>query len=358
MPSPIAVLREIWITAAQMAPYLLVGFAAAGMLSLVLTPELVRRTAGGRGWRSSLKAVLIGIPLPLCSCGVIPVTAALRKNGAGAGAAAAFLTATPQTGADSILATHALMGPWFAAFRVFAAFVSGMASGVAVDAVTRRGDGEGPASGDGRESCGCCCHGGDPPDPGDAKGAPASGEPPAPAWLRAARFGFVDLPRDIGAHLAIGLLVSGALAATIPPDVLSSINPPWYLAYVAAMAIGLPLYVCSTASIPIASAMIAAGLSPGAALIFLITGPATNAATIATAAKIIGARGAVAYLATLVASAWAMGALADALPFAPSVVAHVHDHCAALTPWHHAAATLLCAILVAAALGRVGWKRT
>lgn len=351
MPSPLTILRETWLITAQMAPYLLVGFAAAGALSLVLTPARVQRAVGGRGWFASLKAVLIGIPVPLCSCSVIPVTATLRKHGVGPGATAAFLTATPQTGADSILATHALMGPWFAAFRVLAAFISGMAAGIAVDAVEGGEEATEKTADGAGESCGCCCHG-ERPDPVEAHDSAEVGEAGGSPWSRAVRFGFVDMPRDIGVHLAVGLLISGILAATVPPDVLSSIDPPWYLAYAVAMAVGLPLYVCSTASIPMASAMIAAGLSPGAALVFLITGPATNVATIATAAKMIGARGAVAYLATLIVSAWAMGALADALPFAPSVTAHVHAHCESISAWHHAAAAALCAILVLPALGR------
>lgn len=356
MPSPLIILRETWSVTAQMAPYLLLGFVAAGLLSLVLTTALVQRAVGGRGWHASLKAVLIGIPMPLCSCSVIPVTATLRKHGAGPGAAAAFLTATPQTGVDSILATHALMGPWFAAFRVLAAFVSGMAAGIAVDALGDRGKGNSEVPGDdrrGQSRC-CRCGTGGAPDPAEEHAACETGKDADPTWMRAARFAFFDLPRDIGGHLIIGLLISGVIGATVPPDVLSSICPPWYLAYAAAMAIGLPLYVCSTASIPIASAMIASGLSPGAALVFLITGPATDAATIATATKILGGWGTVAYLISLMVTSWAMGAVADALPLAPTIASHVATHCGALSVWHHAAGAALCAILVIPALARLG----
>lgn len=349
MPAPMTVLWETWRLAAQMAPYLLVGFGVAGALSLVLTAGLVGRVVGGEGWLASLKAVLVGIPLPLCSCSVIPVTAALRRGGVAPGPAAAFLAATPQTGADSILATHALMGPWFAAFRVLAAFVSGMAAGVAV-----RWAGGGAGDSVGREAGGCgCCHGGNGGGAGDGARAEAAG----PAVWRALRFGFVDLPKDVGVHLIVGLFIGGLLAAMVPPDVLSSIAPPWYVAYGLAMAIGLPLYVCSTGSIPMAAAMIASGFSPGAALVFLITGPATNLATIATSAKMLGARGAAAYVASLALSAWAMGLVVDALPFAPKVVATVHAHGAALTPWHHLSAAALCVMLVVPIVGRLAPKK-
>lgn len=356
MPSAIAILRETWAVTAQMAPYLLIGFAAAGLLSLVLTGPRVERFVGGSGWLASLKAVIVGIPAPLCSCSVIPVTAALRKHGAGPGAAAAFLTATPQTGVDSILATQALLGPWFTAYRVVAAFISGMITGIAVDALS--GKEKAPAQSDpGTAPCGCCC---------GNKAATLDGAPvgessdavsgtPAPAWSKAMRFGFFDLPGDIGAHLLVGLLISGIIGATVPPDVLSSMSPPWYVSYALAMAVGLPLYVCSTASIPIASAMIASGLSPGAALVFLIVGPATNAATIAVSTNMLGGRGCAVYLGSLIATSWVMGLIADALPLAPSVAAYAaHSH-EAVSVGHHAAAVAIILLLIAPIISK--WRQ-
>jgi len=279
-----------WATLGEMAPYLLFGFAAAGLLSLLISAQAVQRHLGGPGMWPVVKAALFGVPLPLCSCGVIPVAASLRKHGASRGATTAFLISTPQTGVDSILVTFSLLGPVFAIFRPVAAFVSGVLGGALVALAAPDDSGGGP------EQCeSACCSGG-------AVGARVMG---------ALRLAFLDLPQDIGKALIVGLLVAGVMSAVVPDDFFASILGTGITAMVVMMLVGIPIYVCATASVPIAAALIAKGISPGAALVFLMTGPATNAATIAIVWKTMGRRTAALYLFAVAVTALAAGVTLD-----------------------------------------------
>ena len=302
-------LKGAWNITALMSPYLLAGFLISGILYVLVPASWVIRHLGGRAWIASLKSALFGVPLPLCSCGVIPVTAHIRRSGAGPGATAAFLMSTPQTGVDSILVTYGLLGPVFAIIRPIVAFVSGTLSGWAVDAWGGAPDRheEEPATSNGQSS-----------------------DPVQPAWRRALRHGVVVLPRDIHRALLAGLLVAGVLGALMPPDFFASRMPEGPFGSLGLMIlmllVGIPLYVCSSASVPIGLSLLAAGIPPGAVLVFLITGPATNAATVSTLARMLGARSAVIYLACLVASALSAGFLMDAFP--PDITLSVVRHCA------------------------------
>ncbi len=131
------ILLKTWETLVEMSPFLLFGFLVAGILYVFIRPELVERHLGGRGILQVVKASLLGVPLPLCSCGVIPVSASLRRHGAGRGATTSFLISTPQTGVDSIMVTLSLLGPVFAIFRPLFAFVSGIFGGAVVNAFDR-----------------------------------------------------------------------------------------------------------------------------------------------------------------------------------------------------------------------------
>jgi len=283
---------ELWRTLCEMAPYLLFGFAVAGVLSVLIRPETVERQLGGTGIWPVIKATLFGIPLPLCSCGVIPVAASLRRHGSSRGATTAFLLSTPQTGVDSILVTFSLLGPVFAVFRPVAALVTGVIGGGLVDLFSGdRQAGSKPA-----EPCDAPC----------CAGTTGRGK-----LIQAIRYGFVTLPKDIAKPLLIGVAAAGVIAAIVPDDYFAGILGGGILAMLVMMLLGLPVYVCATASVPVAAALIAKGVSPGAALVFLVTGPATNAATIATIWKIAGRRTAAIYLATVAATALASGALLD-----------------------------------------------
>ncbi len=330
-------LLKTWQLVAEMAPYLLFGFAVAGVLHILIRQSFIRGLLGRPGAGSVVKASLLGVPMPLCSCSVIPVAASLRRSGASRGATASFLSSTPQTGVDSILATYALMGGIFTATRVGVAFVCGIVSGLLIDRFagertpeTNGGHSEGGDGG--HQSDGGCCHGGE--------------TTPRRSVGEVLRYGFITLPADLASALILGLLLAGLISALLPPDLLTGHLSSGPLAFFLATAVSLPLYVCATGSIPMAFALIAAGLSPGAALVFLITGPATNTATIATVWKMLGRQATAIYLSTLVVIAWLAGWLLNALLFR-EIANNVHAH-EALQPalWQHAAGALLVAVLI------------
>jgi len=281
----------IWQTATAMSPYLLFGFLMAGILSVFISPETVERHLGRKGFLSIFKSTLFGVPLPLCSCGVIPVSASLRRHGASRGATTAFLLSTPQTGVDSIFVTFSLLGPFFAIFRPIIAFLTGLLGGTVIDLV-EKDDSASPA----RVACtdACCAA-----DAGAGKLA------------RVFRYGFVTLARDIAKPLLFGILLAGLISAVVPPNMFAGLFGGGIAPMVMMMIIATPLYVCATASVPLAAALMAAGFSPGAAFVFLMTGPATNAATIATIWKVLGRRTAVVYLTTVTTVALGSGLLLD-----------------------------------------------
>ena len=326
-------LSSLWTVLAQMAPWLMLGFLLAGVVSVLLPAKWVSSVMGGsRGWHGALNAVLIGIPLPVCSCGVLPLAAGLRKAGAGKGAVAGFLAATPQTGVDSVLATYALMGWPFALARPIAAFLTGIVGGLAVD-LSGGSDGDAPQPGS-KKVC-CHCH----------KDEKTKQE--RPVVFRIIHKAFVELLGEIARPLALGLVVAAVVTTMVPADFFASAlgGSDWILMPVM-VVVGFPMYVCSTASIPIAASLVAKGLSPGAALVFLMVGPAVNAASISTASKIIGCRATAVYVAVIAVGALLCGVAMNALPFAalPQVASCHAAGCA--SPIGTASAVLLSALVV------------
>ncbi len=283
---------DFWGTVAEMSPYLLFGFFVAGILSAFISQQFVERHLGGRGLWPLLKASIFGVPLPLCSCGVIPVSMSLHKHGASKGATVAFLLSTPQTGVDSIFVTLSLLGPVFAVFRPLAAFVTGIIGGGLVNMLNRSSDENAPAP----EKCSDhCCEG-------------ATG---GKKILGGLKYGFVTLPRDIGRAMLLGLVLAAVISALVPANYFADKLGTGILPMIIMMFLGIPVYVCATASIPIAAALILKGLTPGAALVFLMTGPATNAASFITIWKALGTRTAITYLATVAGCALLGGILLD-----------------------------------------------
>lgn len=329
----VKIITESWQVFGQMAPYLLFGFLVAGVLSVSVSPAWVERQLGGRGLGAVLKASLFGVPLPLCSCGVIPVSVSIRRHGASRAATTAFLLSTPQTGVDSVIVTYALLGPIFAIFRPVTALLTGLVGG---GLVRFFGEPNGSDAADELKAAACteaCCAG------GHQRSIP----------VRILRYGFVVLPRDIGLALLIGVLIAGMMAAIVPQNHLVTYIGGGILSILLMMMAGVPVYVCATASVPIAAGLMHMGASPGAALAFLIAGPATNAATFTTIWKVLGQRTAVLYLATVGASALSFGLLLDwlmpiteiSLPYLAS-----HTHMQPDGSWlYHIAAILLLAIL-------------
>lgn len=298
-----AVPGELWNVLLDMAPYLLLGFLVAGLLSVFFSPGTIERHLGGRGFWPVIKASLLGLPLPLCSCGVIPVAASLRKHGASRGATVAFLISTPQTGAENIAITYSLLGGVFAIFTPIATFLSGLLGGSLVDLADRRQPVH--SHGGGAESPACqdaCC---------------ATSGPKAGRLRRVWEFGFVTLPRDLVKPLVVGLVVAAFISAVVPTGffgtALGGMLGSGVIGILVMMLLGIPVYVCATASIPMAWALMDKGVSPGAAFAFLLVGPATNAATIAMIWKVMGRRTALVYLGTMMATALGGGLLLDNL---------------------------------------------
>ena len=306
---------------AMMAPWLVFGFLMAGIIAVWIPRSWVNRMMGGSsGLGGILRAVAIGVPLPVCSCGVLPIAAGLRKHGAGKGPTAALLVSTPQTGIDSILATYALMGPVFAVARPVAAALTGIVGGVVVSAV-----------------------GGEDAETVAAEDAPAESRGIRAIFWQAYR----RLLGSVAKPLAIGLAISALVTVLVPDNFFAEAfrGNDWIAMPVMAL-VGFPMYVCSTASIPIAASLIAKGVSPGAAFVFLMVGPAMNAMSLTTVSALVGRKAAVAYLVTILVGAILCGVVINLVPNAASASKLAASTGHALSPIHWAAAVFLAAMMV------------
>ena len=290
---------ECWWIWVEAAPYVLFGFFAAGVLKAFLPETAIARHMGRNSIGSVLKASLFGIPLPLCSCGVIPAAVGLRKSGASKGASAAFLVSVPETGVDSIAITWALLDPLMTIIRPVAAFLTATLTGVLINflpepaAAHREDAGTGSAS---------CC------------GQTVVAEKPALQRLSSGiGYAFGELLKDIGRWLLLGIAVAGVIAWLLPADFFTRYAANEWLSLLVMLAAGIPLYICASASTPVAAALVMKGLSPGAALVFLLAGPATNAATIAVVVRFWGRWATAVYLASIAASSLFLGWLTNRL---------------------------------------------
>ncbi len=266
-----------------MSPYLLFGFLVAGILSVYIKPEWVERHLSGSGMIPAFKAAIFGVPLPLCSCGVIPVSTGIYRHGASKSATTSFLLSTPQTGVDSILVTYGMLGPFIAIIRPIIALITGVIGGILVQLFEKESN---------------------EPKQKVLSTVPKSSNGKLKQLIQ---YGFVTLPGDIGNALIVGIIIAGAIGALVPPDYLGGIIGGGILSIIILMAAGVPVYVCATASVPIAAGFIHMGASPGAALAFLIAGPATNAATFMTIYKVLGKTTAAIYIAVVAISAVVSG---------------------------------------------------
>jgi uncharacterized protein len=306
------VVLAMWDILLELAPWLLLGTAIAALLHGLVPAGLIRRQL--RGPSGVFKAVAFGVPLPLCSCGVIPAGLGLKRSGASNGAAVGFLIATPQTGVDSIAVSGAFLGWPFAIFKVVAALVTGLVGGLLTEAA---GDTPGDASEDGA------------PDDEVRESMLEHG---------------LQVLRTIWKWLVFGVVASAAITHWVPQDWLTSFAGASPLVTMgAALLIGIPLYVCATASVPIAAALVAGGLPPGAALVFLMAGPATNVATIGAVLKGFGRRALAIYLSTIIVGSVGFGLLFDGLIRTDRVAHHHHGSDAW---WAIACAGLLLALFL------------
>lgn len=295
----------------EMAPYLLLGFFITGLLHVFVPKAFYRNYLSGSNFRSVFFSALLGVPLPLCSCGVIPTAMSLRKEGASRGAAVSFLIATPQTGVDSILATGALLGWPFAIFRPLVAFITGLFAGELVNKLV-------PDNSEISADSACSV---DSAAGGAVKNASCSSDSERAkrkqTWLarfvEALRYGFVDMMRDIGKWLAMGLVLAAIITAAIPNGFFEQFSDRPFWGALVVLALSVPMYVCATGSIPIAAALIAKGFSPGAAFVLLMAGPATNMAAILIVGKVLGRRTLIIYMSTIILGALLAGAIIDGI---------------------------------------------
>jgi len=312
----------------EMSPYLLLGFFFAGLLYAFVPKQRIEKYFNGKPLKSSVLASLFGIPLPLCSCGVIPTGTAFYKNGASKGGTISFLISTPQTGADSILATFSLMGLPFAIIRPLAALLTGITGGLVTSKLT---------------------------DKEQAKKEIQPEEETHRSFKQKIsdvfRYGFVDFIQDISKWLVIGLVLAAVISALIPNDYFELLNLSPIVQMLLILVVSIPLYICATGSIPLAAILILKGISPGAAFVLLMAGPATNIATITMIGKVLGNRSLFVYLGTIVAGALLFGLLIDyVLPlewFTQITNPHLsHNHGEHFNWWQIASGIILMALIV------------
>ncbi|MBR6249158.1 MAG: permease [Muribaculaceae bacterium] len=290
-----------------MSPYLLLGFFIAGVLHAFVPSSIYARYLSGTGWRSVLTSAAFGIPLPLCSCGVLPTAVSLRRSGASRAATTSFLIATPQTGVDSIAATYSMLGLPFAVLRPVAALVTALCGGMAVGAMERRLS---------RPSVG-----------GDAQYAFADVQ--GTLWQRAVdalRYGFFEMMQNIGRWLVLGLVVATFITVLVPDGFFQTYARWPLLNMMVILLVAVPMYVCATGSIPIAAALMLKGLSPGCALVLLMAGPAANMASVLVVSQALGRKATAAYLASIILGAVGFGALVDYWPALHEAVAAAMPH--------------------------------
>ena len=330
---PKNIMQEILHLINEMSPYLLLGFLLAGVMHAFLPSNYYGRFLGGRRFGSVVNAALFGIPLPLCSCGVIPTAMSLRKEGASRGATVSFLIATPQTGVDSIVATFSLMGLPFAVVRPLAALATALVGGSLANVADRD---DAPAA--------CRCS--------------ASSEAPRGFWSRcveALRYAYVEMMQDIGKWLVVGLLIAGLITIFVPDSWFTLLRGNSLASMLLVLLMAMPMYVCATGSIPIAVALMLKGLTPGAALVLLMAGPACNFASMIVVRKVLGLRTTLVYMLSIVLGAVGFGLVVDFLQASGRVdfLGHLlqeHACCGAGDSWFAWTASVALLLLLVNAL--------
>lgn len=326
----------------EMSPYLLLGFFIAGILNELFKGKTLKKYIGGSNFKSVLNASLIGVPLPLCSCGVIPTGISIHKSGASKGSAISFMISTPQTGVDSILVTWSLLGLPFALLRPVIAFITGIIGGLFTNFLIRN---EVVTIEKTIES--------------------HNHKEPGISFLskfkRAMKYAFMDFLDDISLWLFIGLIIAAFISVIIPDDFFTSYIGNNYLSMLIVLLASVPLYVCATSSVPIAAALMLKGLNPGAALVFLMAGPATNAATIIVIGRTLGMRALSGYLASIIGGALFFGVLIDLfLParwFIPVFMQNTHHHSHEGISWIYIISSAILVILLFMSLFRYFQKK-
>lgn len=325
------------------APWLLLGLLLAGLIRAWIPEELMTRWLGGSGLWQVTKAALLGAPIPLCSCGVVPAALSLRRSGASKGSTMSFLIATPETGVDSVAISYALLGPFMALLRPIAALTSAIGVGIATNIVDQRAS----RTPDQHEHPpqATCCHCEDSP-------APAAG------WLQGVgdglRYAVTDILDEIVPWMIAGLLIAGAVLTLVPPTALAEAGSG-IIAKVVIFAMGIPMYICATASTPLAASLLLAGISPGTVLVFLLAGPATNIATLGIVRREFGKAIFLTYFVGMAVSSIGLGMVVDYLvqTYAINIAAQIGTSATLFPSWFQVACLIVLLFLTLRPLRRL-----
>lgn len=330
-------LQIFWNLVIESAPWLLIGYLLAGIIKQVIPSSWVEKQLSQPGFVSIVKGAFIGAPLPLCSCGVIPTALAIRKAGASKGATSSFLVATPETGVDSISFSYAVLGPIFAMMRPIGALVSAIVAGVLVNSIDNDDEAvvlEEPAS--------SCCASKKQAEASDIAETP----PLSQRLVDAVKYGYGRMISDTAKWLAIGLVAATLITAAVPQEFFLQWGDG-LMAMVIMVIVGLPMYICATASTPVAASLLFAGISPGAALVFMLTGPATNIATMGVIKEQLGSKSLIAYLVGVIGTAIICGLLMNAMysTFGWPLQISMAEHGESYPLWRQLAAVLLVGLI-------------
>jgi len=290
------VMEHTWHLISEASPYLLIGLVIAGLLKSLVSEERIKTWLGTPGFLSIFRASVIGTPLPLCSCGVLPVAQGMLKQGASRSATMTFLVSTPENGIDSILMSVGLLGLPYALLRLFCGWLVSVITGT-VDYLL-----EPPSSKVSDNEHSCCknhCH--DEPHH----------QTDNPSIIQGIRFAFTDLLRDLAPSLWLGFVLGGIISALIPQSLFETWFSGGWTGMILVLAVAIPLYVCATSSTPLALSFISSGMSPGTALVFLLAGPAVNTASLVVMKKMFGLKAVVRYSLSIAVSALALGIITD-----------------------------------------------
>ncbi|WP_105199590.1 SO_0444 family Cu/Zn efflux transporter [Pseudoalteromonas sp. T1lg10] len=377
-------ISNFWQLFVLSAPWLMLGLLIAGIINVYLPTHFLNRHLGKEGLWTTVKAALIGAPMPLCSCGVIPAAVGLRRAGASKSATTSFLVSTPETGIDSVSVSYALLGPFMAVIRPIAAVCSAITAGLLVG---REGSLEPSVTASSTPKQGACCGSNDKVSAvegpssccasevqldeqsggccapqtqvtqatssccsTDKKASQSTPQAQSSAFSKlqqALHFSATKLLSDTALWLMIGLFFAAVVQTYVPTSYLSQWGSG-ILAMTVMVLVSIPMYICATASTPIAAGLLLAGVSPGAVLVFMLAGPATNIATLGVVGKELGRRAVAAYLTGVIGVALLFGVLTDYLvgEFGFNVTPLGGQHHEVLPPWLEQGSAVILALLL------------
>ncbi len=332
----LGVLKECIFLLNKMSFYLLFGFLVAGIIHVFVKEDLITRHLGKHNIWAVIKAALFGIPLPLCSCSVVPTALSLRKDGASKGSILSFLISTPTTGIDSIFATYSLLGGVFTIFRIVASFVAGALAGLL--SILFVNDDNAPMNQQNIAPKSCCQH----------HRAETIKSGFKKKILGVFRYAFIDLMKDAGGWIMIGIIVGGVISYFIPQTFIEQYLGSLWQSIFIMMVVGIPMYVCSAGSLPIAAALMLKGMNPAAAFVFLFVGPATNSASLTVILKELGLKSVLIFLSSIIVTSISLGVFLNAvwLYLDINIADHFMQHSESLPKWIEVVSSLILSTIV------------